>query len=97
MITKDNIYKSRIIPYRMANKLFGIRLSDDLLRDAEGISKKEGFSSVQEFVRQAVRESLKKYKLQQQLIALDKLAGSQPHAKKASKKALERHIRELYS
>lgn len=97
MLTKDNIYKYKHIVDSMANRLYGIRLSQELMIDAEKITKNEGFSSVQEFVRQAVRDAIKKHKLQQQLLAMDKLAGSQPHQKRASKKALEKHIKEIFS
>jgi metal-responsive CopG/Arc/MetJ family transcriptional regulator len=96
MISKDNIYKYKDLFNFMANKLYGIRLSQELLVDAEKITKMEGFSSVQEFVRQAVRDSIKKHKLQQQLMALDKLAGSQPNAKRASKKELEEHVKKVF-
>jgi metal-responsive CopG/Arc/MetJ family transcriptional regulator len=80
----------------MANKLYGIRLSSELLVDVEQITKAEGFSSVQEFVRQAVREAIQRHRLQQQLLALDKLAGSQPNIKRASKKELDAHIKKIY-
>jgi len=96
MLTKDNIYKFKNVYGAMANRLYGIRLSSELLVDVENITKSEGFSSVQEFVRQAVRDAIKKHKLQQQLLALDKLAGSQPNAKRASKKELEEHIKKKF-
>ena len=88
MITNDNIYKNEDIKDFMNNKFVGIRLSSELMLDAEKVVKLEGFSSVQEFVRHSLREAIKKHKLQQQILAL---AGSQPNIKRASKKELEEH------
>lgn len=93
MITNDNIYKTETLSNIMNNTFVGVRLSSELLSDIEIIVKSEGFSSVQEFVRQSIRESIRKHKLQQQFMAL---AGSQPHIKKASKKELEAHAKKLF-
>ena len=60
----------------MANALVNIRMPADLLKDAENIVKTEGFGTTQEFVREAVREHVRKYKRQQALLQLDRLAGS---------------------
>ena len=93
MISKDNLYKTGSITDNMANKFVGVRLSSELLSDLEKVVKLDGFSSVQEFVRYSLRETIKKHKLQQQLMAL---AGSQPNARRATKKELEEHAKKLF-
>ena len=77
----------------MANKFIGVRISSDLLSEMEKIVKLEGFSSIQEYVRHSIRETVKKHKLQKQLMALE---GSQPNARRATKKELEEHAKRLF-
>ncbi|MFA5797439.1 MAG: hypothetical protein WC916_05375 [Candidatus Woesearchaeota archaeon] len=79
----------------MVNKLVSIRFSDAILKDAESISSGEGYSNLQEFIRHSVRESIQKHKLQQSILALEKLSGSQKISVK-TKKEIERHIKKVF-
>jgi Arc/MetJ-type ribon-helix-helix transcriptional regulator len=60
----------------MANALLGVRLPPPLSEQVETISKAEGYTSTQEFVREALRDRVKEYYRQQALRELDRLAGS---------------------
>ena len=95
MTSKDNIYKFGEIHGFMANKLVSIRFSGSLLKDAESISNLVGYSSLQEFIRHSVRDAVQKHKLQQSILALEKLSGSQKISRK-SKKEIESHIRKVF-
>jgi len=95
MTSKGNIYKSGSISAIMVNKLVSIRFSDAILKDAESISSGEGYSNLQEFIRHSVRESIQKHKLQQSILALEKLSGSQKISVK-TKKEIERHIKKVF-
>ncbi|HIH31748.1 TPA: hypothetical protein HA235_03500 [Candidatus Woesearchaeota archaeon] len=80
----------------MVNKLVSIRFSDSILKDAESISIIEGYSNLQEFIRHSVREAVQKHKLQQSILALEKLSGSQKITPK-TKKEVEDHIKKIFS
>ncbi|MCC7573968.1 ribbon-helix-helix domain-containing protein [Candidatus Woesearchaeota archaeon] len=62
----------------MANKLISLRIPDTLLNETNKFVKEQGFSSVQEFIRLALREKIdrtKKKKLfeQSKLSELEKV------------------------
>ena len=69
----------------MANNLVSIRISQPLRKQAEEIVKQEGYSSVQEFVRESMREAIEKRRVAWTLKELDKLAGSVPNSKPVTK------------
>jgi metal-responsive CopG/Arc/MetJ family transcriptional regulator len=82
----------------MANTLISIRISDELLNDASAIAKQEGFSNVQEFFRQSVREGIIQRKKALALLELQKLYGSAKGKEKiASKKELDVLAKKLFS
>jgi Arc/MetJ-type ribon-helix-helix transcriptional regulator len=91
MISNDNIYKKCRIEYNMANTLISIRMPDDLLRDINIIVKSQGYSNSQEFLRAAAREMVRKEKLANAAIELNKLYGSAKNKKVhlASKEKLD--------
>ncbi|MDD9954557.1 MAG: hypothetical protein OXR66_09590 [Candidatus Woesearchaeota archaeon] len=60
----------------MANALVSIRFAHTLLSDAQHITEVDGFSSVQEFIRHAVREAVRERKLQDDVHVLKTLRGS---------------------
>lgn len=95
MMSKDNIYKNRGIREMMTNKLVSIRFSESILKDAESISNMEGYSNLQEFIRHSVREAVQKHKLQQSILSLEKLSGSQKITPK-TKKEVEEHIKKVF-
>jgi Arc/MetJ-type ribon-helix-helix transcriptional regulator len=76
MLTKDNTYKPVIFLRSMASALIGVRLPPPLSSQVEEISKAEGYTSTQEFVRETLRDRVKEYYRQRALDELDKLAGS---------------------
>jgi metal-responsive CopG/Arc/MetJ family transcriptional regulator len=82
----------------MANTLISIRISDELLSDAQDIAKQEGFSNVQEFFRQSVRESISQRKRTLALLKLESLYGSAKGKERiASKKELDELSKKLFS
>lgn len=98
MMSKDNIYKIRRLSDIMANTLISIRISDELLKDASAIAKSEGFSNVQEFFRQSVREGITQRKKALALLELEKLYGSAKGKEKiVSKKELDALAKKLFS
>jgi metal-responsive CopG/Arc/MetJ family transcriptional regulator len=80
----------------MPNTLVSLRLSDNLLKEVDVISKEEGFSNIQEFIRDSIRLNIQKKKLEQSLLALDKLSGSAKNPKFKTKKQVEEYIKKLY-
>jgi Arc/MetJ-type ribon-helix-helix transcriptional regulator len=60
----------------MVNKLISIRISEELLNDIDTLTKSQGYSNTQEFIRAAAREKIQKEKIAQATIELKKLWGS---------------------
>jgi metal-responsive CopG/Arc/MetJ family transcriptional regulator len=75
----------------MANKLMSVRLTDELLAQAQSIVKTDGYSTLQELMRVSLIDFIRNYRMQQ----LDKIAGSKK-VKRASKKELEEYIKKKY-
>jgi hypothetical protein len=99
MMPKSNIYN---IPPRhqyMPNSLVNLRIPRELLKDTTTIAREEGFSNPQEFIREALRQHVRKYKMEQSLRELDRLAGSAKGKKlpRVSKAEMRRHIEEIFS
>ena len=76
MLTNDNKYKCEKIINGMASALIGVRLPPPLSSQVEEISKAEGYTSTQEFVRETLRSRVKEYYRQRAMDELDRLAGS---------------------
>jgi Arc/MetJ-type ribon-helix-helix transcriptional regulator len=79
----------------MVNKLVSIRFSESILDDVESLSESEGYSNIQEFIRHSVRDAVQRHKLQQSILALEKLSGTQKISAK-SKKEINRHIKKVF-
>jgi len=81
----------------MANTLISIRVSDELLKDINILTKSQGYSNTQEFLRAAAREKIQKEKLASATIELEKLYGSAKGKKITitSKKELDKIARSL--
>ena len=91
MTSNDNIYKNVCIKDGMANTLISIRMSEELLKNINDLTKSQGYSNTQEFLRAAAREKIQKEKIASATIALEKLYGSAKNKKihVASKKDLD--------
>jgi Arc/MetJ-type ribon-helix-helix transcriptional regulator len=76
MTSNDNIYKNERNEHFMANRLISIRISDELLNDIDELTKSQGYSNNQEFIRAAAREKIQKEKIAQATLELKKLCGS---------------------
>jgi Arc/MetJ-type ribon-helix-helix transcriptional regulator len=98
MTSNNNIYKIKKYSLFMANELVSIRMSKELLQEATIIVKQEGFSNIQEFFRQSVRESILERKRTKALLELKELYGSAKGKDKiATKKELDALARKLFS
>jgi len=60
----------------MANRLISIRISDELMSDINQLTKSQGYSNSQEFIRAAAREKIQKEKIAAATFELKKLYGS---------------------
>ena len=76
MLTNDNKYKEESLHTAMTSDLVGVRLPAPLAEQVESISKAEGYTSTQEFIRETLRDRVKEYYRQQTLREFDRLAGS---------------------
>ncbi len=76
MTSNNNIYKNEYNRTVMVNKLISIRISEELLNDIDTLTKSQGYSNTQEFIRAAAREKIQKEKIAQATIELKKLWGS---------------------
>jgi len=81
----------------MANKLVSLRLTGKLISEAQKVTRAEGFSSFQEFIKDAIRKAVREYQRRKDLAILRSLQGSaiDKGIKLASKKRLERTAKEL--
>jgi Arc/MetJ-type ribon-helix-helix transcriptional regulator len=98
MTSSDNIYKNSGNKDCMANTLISIRMSEELLKDINELTKSQGYSNIQEFLRAAAREKIQKEKISNATIALENLYGSAKNRKihLASKKELDVLARRLH-
>jgi len=80
---------------RMANKLINIRVSDNLYSEMLSISEHEGYTNIQEFVRQSIRDNVKRLKTEIAIMELQRLRGSQK-GKLLSKKELSELARKHF-
>jgi len=76
LTSNNNIYKNEYNRTVMVNKLISIRISEELLNDIDTLTKSQGYSNTQEFIRAAAREKIQKEKIAQATIELKKLWGS---------------------
>jgi len=60
----------------MAVELVTFKLEKDFINEIDSISKKSGFSSRTDFIRNALREKVEDIKLKESLIRLGRLKGS---------------------
>jgi len=95
MTSYSNIYKPGEDSQHMANELISIRMSRELLSDAGDIARKEGFSNVQDFIRDAVRTSVKNRKLEASIAELKKIYGSAKTYKHRTKSEIDAYIRKV--
>ena len=80
----------------MANKLISLRIAENFVVDIDKILVKEGFTNIQEFIKDSIRYNLKRYKLQKGLEELDKLSGSAVGKKLKSKKEFNEYLAMKY-
>jgi len=78
----------------MINKQINIRIPETLYKESEIIIKKEGFSNVQELIRQTLREKVKEYAI---IKELEKLKGSVKSIKLLTKEERDKIAREINS
>jgi len=96
-MTYDNIYKNQRYPRDMTGHLLNIRVHEELYQDALELSKKEGYSSLQDFARNAIREKVKTLKTEMILMQLNKIRGSaKGTAKLASREELSQLAKKLF-
>ncbi|MBU1120529.1 hypothetical protein KJ660_01510 [Candidatus Micrarchaeota archaeon] len=69
----------------MANKLIHLRVSDKLYSDSREIVKENGFNSIQEFVREAMRKTAEEFQTKMAIRRLKKLQGSVKGIKRMTK------------
>ncbi|MFT4303756.1 MAG: ribbon-helix-helix domain-containing protein [Candidatus Woesearchaeota archaeon] len=82
----------------MANQLINIRIPKELYNEIEQFTKIEGYTNIQEFTRQSIREKVEKLRTKQVIFELTKLKGSQKGKKKlATKEELEKLAKKFYS
>ncbi len=76
-------------------KLISLRLPQLLVKEGERVVKRDGYSSLQEYVKDVLRRDLKARKLQESLARLDALAGSAKITPK-DKRAVEEYLLKLH-
>jgi Arc/MetJ-type ribon-helix-helix transcriptional regulator len=97
MISNSNIYKNGEHTGCMANQLVNLRISSSLLTRTRKLVKQDGFNNVQDLLKNALRDFVNKRELEQNIIQLKKLYGSQKgKGKIATKEELDEHIRKVY-
>ena len=74
------------------NKLISLRIPSTVLMETSQAAKLDGYANIQEFIREAVREKLRKRKIRESLLAIEKLKGSAKGKKLASKKEINDYI-----
>ncbi len=76
-------------------KSIHLRIPKVLYKESENIKKDFGFSSVQEFIKEAMRKTVLEYKKQRALKNLEKNFGSVKNIKRLSKEELNKIALEL--
>jgi len=83
---------------KMVNKLISLRVSNNLINETNQVIDIAGFNSLQEFIRDAWRNSLKEYKLAIAKKELSKLYGfaKGKNLKIKSKKEVEEYLKKNF-
>ena len=76
----------------MINKQINIRIPETLYKESEIIIKKEGFSNLQELIKQTLRERVKEYAI---IKKLEKLKGSVKSNKILTKEERDKIARDI--
>ncbi len=76
MISDDNTYKRARLATSMPGILINTRVPKELHDSIKGFAKEAGYGGVQEFAREALREHLRRQRLEWGLQELEKLRGS---------------------
>ena len=82
----------------MVNKLISLRVSNNLINETNQVIDIAGFNSLQEFIRDAWRTSLKEHKLAMAKKELSKLYGSakDKNLKIKSKEEVEEYLKKNF-
>ena len=78
----------------MTNKLVHLRVSDKLYRDSQEIVRENGFNSIQEFIREAVRKKVEEFQTMMAVRRLEKLKGSVKGIKRMTKEERDKLFEE---
>jgi len=98
-MSNDNIFKGSSAVKSMANALISIRIPKELLKETRFLAQQEGFQGSQELIRQALREYVRKRKLEvamQELKKIQVVAHHNRQVRKATKQELNHLARKLY-
>lgn len=80
----------------MTTKLVNVRLPEELLARATTIVKKEGYSSIQELMKESLRNHIDQRLKEQALIALKQMVGSQKGRKEISKAEMDKYLQKNF-
>ena len=73
-----------------------VRIPEKLQKDSIELVKELGYTSIQEAVREALRDKILQHRRQKALFEIQKLQGSVKNVKIASKKELDQLAKEKY-
>lgn len=80
----------------MENKLISIRLPEKMLKQAKIITNEALFSSLNDFIRNSIRNSIEDYQTKKALLELKKGFGSSKRIKRMTQKERNKLAEELF-
>jgi metal-responsive CopG/Arc/MetJ family transcriptional regulator len=79
----------------MVNQMISLRLPKNMLDNIHTISQDKGYASLQEFIKEAIRNQIDVYEKQKRIDAFLKLKAKNPSIK--TKKEVSEFIEKMYS
>lgn len=80
----------------MEGKSIHLRVSDEMLKEFNAIKGAMGFSSIQEFLKDAMRKAVLEYRRHAAMRTIKKLQGSVPYIKRPTQKDREKLVEQFF-